>query len=221
MKKVFISGKVGKEGSGEISTVYQMDSIIDESVDGNYSIVLKTDAGMKLDNISFNPTWEIADLGVTLDERLFFLRLPYHYNAKTIELHGPSGLIDTKKYNSAPSLEIKFPQENETTPNVLWARWLGHDPDNDELLYTAFYSADNRTWEPLMIEENETSLFFPLSNSTDHYLRVIVTDGTQSDEEFVHFMSSDDLIPDVPQEESATACLPLLVLPLLLAFCKD
>ncbi len=221
-KVIFVSGKVAKNGSGELSTVYQMDSIIDESVDGNYSIVLKTDAGMKLDNISFNPTWEIADLGVTLDERSFFLRLPYHYNAKTIELYGPSGLLDTKKYNSAPSLEIKYPLENDTTPNIIWARWAGHDSDKDDLLYTVFYSGDNETWEPLIIEENSTAALFQLSNSTKHYLRVLVTDGTQSDEEFVYFTSSDDLIPDVPQEESATACLPLLVLPLLLlALCRD
>jgi hypothetical protein len=220
---IFVTGKVSRDGTdGELSTIYQIESIVDEQAEGNWSVVLRDGNGVELGRHNFTMVWEIEHLDITLDERSFFIRMPYTYGVHSIELIGPGGVLDSKTFNSEPYVDIWYPENNSTVPaGSVKLNWSGGDWDEDKLLYTVLYSTDGELWIDHALETESTELRIPLANVTDHYVKVIVTDGTQSDDFVVQFKSSTLLKPDEEiadevtyglEGEDGICCLPALFL---------
>jgi hypothetical protein len=115
----------------------------------------------------------------------------------TVELYGPEGLLDSKTFGAKPYVDIYWPENNGVIPEgEVEAVWKGYDLDGEEgLLYTLLYSTDGENWIDYVFEEPVERGTVPLSKSSVHYIKVIVTDGTQSGEDMVRFNTSAELEP--------------------------
>ncbi|MCC6235888.1 MAG: LamG domain-containing protein [Verrucomicrobiales bacterium] len=89
-------------------------------------------------------------------------------------------LSELQPSQGAPTLTLREPSHDETA-HLLSATWLGFDPDQDPLVYTLQFSADDgASWETLQVNYPDLSFATDtrlLRGGSRCRLRVIATDG--------------------------------------------
>jgi hypothetical protein len=104
-----------------------------------------------------------------------------------IQLEGPAGVLDELVVTpNAPEVTLLEPSPGTTlrpSADTLRVRWEGSDPDGDELLYTLLHSTDGgESWRPVLVDTDATSHELDVVPGAGQRLRVIATDGVNSDQ---------------------------------------
>ncbi len=161
---------------------------------GDFAIVLKNAAGTKLATYKFAPNWKIPGQVLTRDLTAFHYRVPLLPGLAWIELTGPDGVLASRKVSAeAPRVRVIIPSSTEpATPRDgrVLITFTGRSAElGKEVVYTVLYSGDaGSSWDERVFETKETTVPIQLSTeSKQHAVKVIATDGSRSAEAVVNF----------------------------------
>jgi hypothetical protein len=176
--------------AGFLQPFYDLDGVGDLPAggEGSWAIVLKDQQGGVLARYAWEPQWRIPDMEPERTLVAFAWRLLRPEGLSSVELEGPSGVLDTRTLSAAPPVvSIVSPAEGTTAQvanGEVAVEWAVSDPDGDPVLSTVLYSPDaGETWMDVVVETAETSVRVSLDPEAPHGAhRVIVraTDGARS-----------------------------------------
>ena len=190
---VLVQGFVSQTPAGTagfFQPFYDLDGVEDLPAggEGSWAIVLKDRRGGVLARYTWEPQWRIPDMEPERTLVAFAWRLLRPEGLASVELEGPSGVLDTRTLSaSPPDVSIVSPAEGTTAQvanGQVAVEWAVSDADGDSVLSTVLYSPDaGETWMDVVVETAETSVRVPLDPEAPHGAhRVLVraTDGGRS-----------------------------------------
>jgi len=177
----------GTRSYGALGPAYNLDSAVDLSKKslGAWAIVMLDDAGRRLARYAFTPR--------ARDIISFAFRVPDNPNAAAMELVGPAGIADRKRFSGgAPSVRIVWPQDGgivREMTGVVRVSWQAQAETGRRLLASVFYSADGgKHFKAEAFEQQLSALDIRVNpKATDDLVKVLVTDGTRSGEAVAAF----------------------------------
>ena len=192
---------------------FQGEPELDESSSGQTFIILKSSSGSKLAKYSFDPMWEIPDIDKDRNLISFSYRVPNIPGTVEIDLVGPEGVLATKKLSLNPP-SVKITKPVNIGYESAEVKWVGSDPDGDDILYTVLYSSDGgKTWATQLFEKPATELSVQLdSTSFQHKIKVIATDGSRSSEDVVEFSTQKPTNTATQNPERPADIVPVAVI---------
>jgi hypothetical protein len=197
---VLVQGFVSRTAArtaGFFQPFYDLDGVEDLPKDGpgSWAIVLKDSSGDVLARHAWEPQWEIPDMEPDRTLVAFAWRLLRPEGLASVELEGPSGVLDTRVLSASPPIvSITSPAEGAIAPvenGEIAVKWNVSDPDGDPVLSTVLYSPDaGETWMDIVFETAETTARVPVDPEAladDHRVLVRATDGGRSSDAVVSF----------------------------------
>jgi hypothetical protein len=185
---ILISGTIDKDGNVNIddySYVLDEQSILNESAEGNFSIIIEEN-GSTLHELIFQPEFVVAFIGGSITEvniSAFSFVVPFSDNVTEILVKENNITKDQiNRTANTPTIEITSNLSGKFFNNELFdISWNSSDLDGDNLAYAVLFSADNGSnYTTLEIDYNQTTLTLNSSELPDCKLckiKVLVTDG--------------------------------------------
>jgi hypothetical protein len=198
---ILIQGRLARKKArviGELFSSYPMDGIpeVENSDEGAYAVILRDASGTELGRFPFGTRWKIEDSKIKRSLLPFSLVVPDLPGVSQIDLVGPNGLLFTRTYSeNPPAVVIDAPDDGATAipaGGTVEVAWTASDPDGDPLLSTVLYSSDGGTsFTAQSFEQSGMSFDVAVaSDTTEHVVKVIVTDGARSAEAVVGFTTA-------------------------------
>lgn len=195
---LLVRGYVGRRDgkyTASLSAFYDLMGSEDLPQDyiGDFAIVLKDASGKQLATYKFAPDWTLPGTALTRDLTAFAFRVPKIDGLAQIELTGPAGVLASKTLSAnPPKIEILAPSDGSSvTPQGgrVSVNWRGSGDAGKALVYTVLYSDDGGTrWDERVFEQAATlARIVTSTESKQHAIKVIASDGTRSAEATVHF----------------------------------
>jgi hypothetical protein len=207
-----------KNVRGILLPTYQLNGIayLPKGEDGKWSIILKNKENNEIVKYPFDPLWELADGKRNMVS--FAYRIENNPSISKIELHGPNNLLDSIEISdNVPTVRIT---EHAIRDDNVEISWNAKDEDNNKLLYTIFYSPDDgKTWKTHKFEQKETSTILRYDTSiAQHKVKVIVNDGSQSNEDIYQFTTEQTEAQEEFSEypEESTKYVPHIIITFIL-----
>jgi hypothetical protein len=188
---LLVSGSITKDGQATLLPFLVLpEAFLDRAPGstGNYTFVLKDDAGHVLSRTGFDLAfWQSDPNGGPLNEAHFVLRIEWVDGTSRIELLDQTGslLASRDVTPGAPVVEIADPAGGSVTAaKSVTIRWMASDPDGDDLVYSLALSADGgETWQPVAGRLEKESYPLPVSafaEGATYLVKVLATDGVNT-----------------------------------------
>jgi parallel beta-helix repeat protein len=185
---IMAAGYFNKNGSLTLKNWYILpESDLSPLTPGPYVFEYENTDGVILHQVSFDISF-IAEGGVELEMSPFVLTIPYIPNTtKIVVKKNEINLAEKIVSSNIPTVELLTPNGGEQLSQKVTIEWVGSDNDGDTLSYSVFYSPDDGiTWDTLISdtsEDNYTWEFGDLHSGTKYLIKVIVTDGINSEQD--------------------------------------
>ena len=212
---LFIHGFIDQNDNVEFLPMYCFENQSAETPEpGNYNIQLLDKNGALLTNASFDPCFYLSvdPIGtIETDAGYFCFSLPYNDQIDKIVIKDKGNTISEKTEGNnshTPSMNLLSPNggENLVIGKSYTITWQANDSDNDKILTSVLYSADNGgKWSFLTFETTASQFIWDTSNLKPGYnykIKLLATDGFHtvtdiSDETFVVSIKQDNNPPSV------------------------
>ncbi len=187
---ISISGTISKDGTVTLDPllIANTDAVFPTPAGTTYTVEFLDDAGIVLDSLSFDLTFQMEILGdelevIDIDETSFSVTadLPPATESITIK-QGATLLTQVTRSKNSPTVEIKTAEVKGDKVEVTWE---GNDADGDILTYSLFYSSDGEDILVLTVDILDTTFTFNLSDvpavEPGAFIRVRANDGFNFD----------------------------------------
>ncbi|MCG2718425.1 MAG: hypothetical protein L6408_06295 [Nanoarchaeota archaeon] len=193
--RVLVSGTIDKNGNVEFENSYELDDgFATEQLDiphGDFSVEILDDVGNTLHDLSFQPSFEIYEIGgdvVETDVTSFAFILPFTPETKKITIEEENVVkAEQVRTEHTPIVDILSPSGGEIFADDFLIEWNASDADGDNLGYAVLISDDSgESWATLAIDYNETSFLVDVSyleDSPEYLVKVLATDGMNTGED--------------------------------------
>jgi hypothetical protein len=171
--------------TGELDSVYLIENTSEVSLPepGDWVIALQDASGTDLITYAFAPL-ELTDAEEEPGSpAVIAAAVPTVPGLAQVEIRYLGSVVDARAMSAnAPAVTITAPQPGQQLdPGPFTFAWVGYDPDDDPLTFTALYSSDNgTTWQTIAsgIESQAFDLDVDLlPGGSESLLRVIASDG--------------------------------------------
>jgi len=182
--------KDGGKVKGELRPMYELMGYSDVAAGkgGAYAVVLRDAKGAELGRYPVSPRWNDAHTQQPRSIVSMVFRVPALPEPAVVELVGPGGVLDRKQMSATPPvLQILTPAQGERAKvenGRVRVTWKAEGEPNSKLLYSILYSSDGGEHFETQAFELESATFDVTINpqGKDHQVKVLVTDGTRSNE---------------------------------------
>ncbi|MHB8669065.1 MAG: virginiamycin B lyase family protein [Acidimicrobiales bacterium] len=207
---VLVQGRLARSAdharlAGQLLPSYQLDSQTDLAPgDGPYTIVQRDAGGAVLGRYPFTPSWERPTHPSSSADLISFAeRIPDVAGVASVELNGPSGLLDRQTISpTPPTVSITSPSPSPSpAPGVeaavssagtVHVSWQASSAPGNPVVATVLYSHDGgQSFAPQVIETGATDADVTVRPSPVQLVRVVVSDGTRSASADVRFSTGD------------------------------
>ena len=183
---VSISGTISKDGTVTLDPllIANTDAVFPSPTGTTYTVEFLDDAGIALDSLSFDLTFQMEILGdepevIDINETPFSITADLPPATKSITIkQGDTLLTQVTRSKNSPTVEIKAIEVDGDKVEVAWE---GNDADGDILTYSLFYSSDGEDILVLTVDILDTTFTFSLSDVPDAeqgaFIRVHANDG--------------------------------------------
>jgi hypothetical protein len=184
-KTLFVRATAAQNGSGSFDPLYTVDGELDEpQPSGTWALVLRDAAGRQLQRAAFTPNWDISRLRAHRNLESVFFRFPMRANVASVELRGPRGVVARDTLSpSPPVVTIVAPASVARGTRRVPIAWRTRTAGGRAALATVLYSTNGKLYAMQSFEQTESAFNVKLDpRAVEHWIKVIVTDGTRSGE---------------------------------------
>ncbi|RKX84176.1 MAG: hypothetical protein DRP57_06440, partial [Spirochaetes bacterium] len=182
---LFVSGIVHKNGTASFYKIEKMrNQIPDKLYSGNYSIVLLDSNNRMLAEYKFSVSFwsEMGETNVTG----FAFTVPWVEGTSKVQLKHFNEIKDEYILSKhSPTVSILYPRGDEFFTSNFTVKWQAYDADGDDLTYTVLYTNDDKNWNIIALDINQTSLTVDKSiigGGSCCRIKVIASDGANTGE---------------------------------------
>ncbi len=180
-----VSGIIYENDKVDLFPSYSFDGYADELEPGNYSVECLSASNDILCSVSFEASF-LQDIETEQEISPFVFNIPYPENTVKIVLKHHNNIIkEILVSQNKPIVEI-YSINNLRNENYE-LKWNVRDEDNDSLIYSIFYSHNNKDWFPFVFNSNKTDYTYifnttNLPGSDNSIIKIVVTDGINTAE---------------------------------------